>query len=80
MILMRKSAFILNLIGQETEQGMVDQISVEQNDTAINLILRPAMTLQLKKGITSIIILSSGSAQILIRRVHSCILTDNQSG
>ena len=54
--------------------------NVTQNDTAINLTLIPALSLQLKKGITSIIILSSGSAQILVRRVHSCILIDNQSG
>ena len=33
MILMRKSAFILNLMGQETEQGMVDQIAVEHIGT-----------------------------------------------
>ena len=50
--------------------------NVTQNDTAINLTLRPAMTLQLKNGITSIVILSSGSVQILVRRVHSCILAN----
>ena len=50
--------------------------NVTQNDTAINLTLRPAITLQLKNGITSIIILASGSEQILVRRVHSYILTN----
>ena len=35
-----------------------------------------SMTLQLKKGITSIIVLSSGSVQTSVRRVHYRILTD----
>ena len=50
-----------------------------QEDTAINLTIRPAMTLLLNKGITRIIILSGGSVQISVRlrRVHNCMCITN---